>query len=100
MSELAGEGMLLLVLKWHFHDFNSTSMAPNGTSTELQWHFNGTKKTFLGVADGDNFLMVFYKLYYMWNKDGGSNMWIVNEADAFFLKPFKGKCLAILIYIW
>ena len=57
MSELSGECLLLLVLKWHF---NVTSTALqwrlNGTSTELQWHFNGTKKTCLGVADVDNIL--------------------------------------------
>ena len=58
------------------------------------------KKTFLGVADVDNSFVVFYKLYYMWNKDGGSDMWIVDKADCMFLKPFKGKFLAILIYIW
>ena len=57
MSELAGEGLLILALQWHF---NGTSSALqwrlNATSTEIQWHFNGTKKKFLGVADVDNFL--------------------------------------------
>ena len=56
MRELAGEGLLLLALKWHF---NGTSTALqwclNGNSTELQWHFNGTQKPFLGVADVDKF---------------------------------------------
>jgi hypothetical protein len=58
--------VLLVALKWHF---NGTSTALQwrlkATSKELQWNFNGTKKKlFLGVADVDNFFMVFYKLYY------------------------------------
>ena len=59
MRELAGEGMLLLGLQWHFNG-NSTALQWrfNGTSTELQWH----KKPFLGVADVDIFCMVFHKL--------------------------------------
>ena len=57
MRELAGEGVLLLALKWHF---NGTSTALQwrlkATSKELQWNFNGTKKKlFWGVADVNNF---------------------------------------------
>ena len=60
MRELAGEGLLLLALKWNF---NSTSTALQwcikATSKELQCHFNGTKNFFLGVANVDNFLWYF-----------------------------------------
>ena len=54
------EGLLLLALKWHL---NGTSTALQwrlkATSKELQWHFNGPKKPVFGVADVDNFFMVF-----------------------------------------
>ena len=40
----------------------------------LQWH----KKPFLGVADVDNFFMVFEI------RMGDPTMWIVDEADCIF----------------
>ena len=51
-----------MALQQHFND---ALTAPN---------FNGTKKkTFLGLADMDNFSMVFLNFIKIWNKDGGSN---------------------------
>ena len=53
-------------------------MAPKrhfkGTSMALQWR----KKKILGVADVDNFFMVFYKFEISM---GDPTMWIVDEAD-------------------
>ena len=67
MSELAGEGILLLVLKWHFGDTSTVlQWRINGTSTELQWHFNGTQKKHFWVwLMWIIFFIVFYKLRYM-----------------------------------
>ena len=56
MRELEGEGLSLLALKWHY----------NGISIALQWRLKGTSMVlqshiipFLGVAEVDNFVMVF-----------------------------------------
>ena len=75
MRELAGEGLLLLALKWHF---NGTSTALQwrlkATSKELQWHFNGIKnQPFLGVADVDILLWYFINYIKFLYKNGGSN---------------------------
>jgi hypothetical protein len=60
MRELAMEGLLLLALKWHLNGTSTPlQWRLKATSKELQWHFNGPKKPVFGVADVDNFFMVF-----------------------------------------
>ena len=65
----------------------------NGALMALRQNFNDTsmaQKNCLGVADVDNFFMVFLIFYYMWNKDGGSHNVNCKWGWLHFLSLLKG----------